>query len=1068
MINFTYLHDQLKGEDYIKGTAPRWIFEANATTDNLWAVSNLIVIDSVLENKYGFGRNLKLETLSAYDCYITESLAKSLFLKVNDTINMKLRLTTLLKNMAAGDFANSEEDDRKKQEQAQIKAAIKSQKQAMFTIPRSPKLNNTYDQVVTHSPFIKLEPPIVPNITEWNLSNKPRNRSEQSEDEAMLLRRLITSDDKLSNMTIPFEFNSILKRLFDIEIVEENSYLIDFFLNSEYTKSLGVFKLLKEMIKNSILLDIEENFMNSSPLIFNEKEDKLHFNFKNAGNSLNKTLHFNMTRMLLQLPDEKIKQIGSFELKLNIKQIIGTSTGKWPSLMGNVIAVDAIGGSEYIAQNLATSSISLLSTYTGDSNINPEVSIMSFKNSLKNFTLYNYAMTANVVLKDKFSIYKEGRNGQRKMMSNFTGRIVEKLGYDYPVEMQVPLYLAFEALEIVKIFMTNILQSVMIFLYILSFILIYSLMLGNVDERNYEFGMLRALGFKKKNLITMIIFQALIFAIPAIILSLIVATIGNELIGYFLFNWTGIIIDYNLNVWRILWGIFVGISIPLCSSYFPIKKALSFNLKDSLTVFSKRMTDITVNIMKLGQLGISPVVLICAILLVVMGFATYYIAPLSFLLFDMSIFIFLLNLILIVMILGLIFVLQMFIPYMQRAVLELIMLIFWGDRNVKFVVIKNLEGHSKRNQKTSIMFMIALSFVIFAGCTLKLIANFIISLSKNIYGGDVFLTQGAKMDSLDQIVLSNYLNEFNIKFKDSIKSYTYISYPIDEILSKSQSFGPLCGYPSKGIDLVTVDQKFLQTLHPKIYNPVEYNKNLTFEKYDGQVNIFSGLYLNNGSNSKIERPQKSNTVVYPKDIEEYSNPLFKDDLLIIAPEGLRKRYSVDLYNYGLIKIEEKKTYNYPAKIIAFASKIPGFITYSSYWTIAEKAQLITSEKQMKDVIEHLRKSSKQINETMFNHPASYKTPDSIPKKSLIIKFEDHTNLTTQETMLAEIKNIMNNDDTKAYFINDVMEASKTVSFVMEIFFTVIGTIALTLSFFLIWTSFYCNIKDNICEYGIMR
>ena len=39
---------------------------------------------------------------------------------------------------------------------------------------------------------------------------------------------------------------------------------------------------------------------------------------------------------------------------------------------------------------------------------------------------------------------------------------------------------------------------------------------------------------------------------------------------------------------------------------------------------------------------------------------------------------------------------------------------------------------------------------------------------------------------------------------------------------------------------------------------------------------------------------------------------------------------------------------------------------------------------------------------------------------------------------------------------------------MEIIFLILGLIALILSFFLIWTSFYSNIKENICEYGIMR
>ena len=60
-------------------------------------------------------------------------------------------------------------------------------------------------------------------------------------------------------------------------------------------------------------------------------------------------------------------------------------------------------------------------------------------------------------------------------------------------------------------------------------------MLGNVDERTYEFGMLRSLGFKKDNLIILIILQGLLFAIPGIFLGLISAYCVNHFIAY-LFN----------------------------------------------------------------------------------------------------------------------------------------------------------------------------------------------------------------------------------------------------------------------------------------------------------------------------------------------------------------------------------------------------------------------------------------------------------------------------------------------------------------------------------------------------
>lgn len=40
-------------------------------------------------------------------------------------------------------------------------------------------------------------------------------------------------------------------------------------------------------------------------------------------------------------------------------------------------------------------------------------------------------------------------------------------------------------------------MSATFLLLMLSVLLIYSLMIGDVEEKTYEFGMLRALGFKK-------------------------------------------------------------------------------------------------------------------------------------------------------------------------------------------------------------------------------------------------------------------------------------------------------------------------------------------------------------------------------------------------------------------------------------------------------------------------------------------------------------------------------------------------------------------------------------------
>ena len=72
--------------------------------------------------------------------------------------------------------------------------------------------------------------------------------------------------------------------------------------------------------------------------------------------------------------------------------------------------------------------------------------------------------------------------------------------------------------------------TIIIFLGILSAMLLYSLMLSDVDSKTYEYGMLRALGFRKKWLIGMIVEQSFGFSIPGIFLGVIIAWIFNVLL----------------------------------------------------------------------------------------------------------------------------------------------------------------------------------------------------------------------------------------------------------------------------------------------------------------------------------------------------------------------------------------------------------------------------------------------------------------------------------------------------------------------------------------------------------
>lgn len=73
--------------------------------------------------------------------------------------------------------------------------------------------------------------------------------------------------------------------------------------------------------------------------------------------------------------------------------------------------------------------------------------------------------------------------------------------------------------------LNNILATVIFFVCFLAFILIFSLMQTDIEERRYEFAVLRTLGLRNESLITLISIQTLLFAVPGILMGFVVMLI---------------------------------------------------------------------------------------------------------------------------------------------------------------------------------------------------------------------------------------------------------------------------------------------------------------------------------------------------------------------------------------------------------------------------------------------------------------------------------------------------------------------------------------------------------------
>jgi hypothetical protein len=101
--------------------------------------------------------------------------------------------------------------------------------------------------------------------------------------------------------------------------------------------------------------------------------------------------------------------------------------------------------------------------------------------------------------------------------------------------------------------------------------------------------------------------------------------------------------------------------------------------------------------------------------LTVFGFYTYYFVPMSFILQNTNLFFFILFSVLLILVMGMIFFSQAFVPYCEKIVLYLIILVRPKDKKLYQIVKKNLRNHFNRNIKSSIMLTMTVAFLILVG-----------------------------------------------------------------------------------------------------------------------------------------------------------------------------------------------------------------------------------------------------------------------------------------------------------------------------------------------------------------
>lgn len=110
---------------------------------------------------------------------------------------------------------------------------------------------------------------------------------------------------------------------------------------------------------------------------------------------------------------------------------------------------------------------------------------------------------------------------------------------------------------------------------------------------------------------------------------------------------------------------------------------------------------------------------------------------------------FIFDALLIIIIIGLTFISVLIFEYVEKGLLAILM---WTcarrDSKLKDLISKNLDSHRKRNSKTSIMFTLALSFLIFSSATFKLLGSLIQAEIVVLFGSDLYVFEAMSKNNV--------------------------------------------------------------------------------------------------------------------------------------------------------------------------------------------------------------------------------------------------------------------------------------------------------------------------------
>lgn len=195
-----------------------------------------------------------------------------------------------------------------------------------------------------------------------------------------------------------------------------------------------------------------------------------------------------------------------------IVEAVDDTYGKWPNQLGNGWFTD----SQFLIDDLIDMIVDTVPDKLENKDRGSEL-VNAMRELGDLFKAKDYGRNIDQYAMQVGGKYMERDNEYVKYAADSTVgrgklRLMEVLG-DFIAHLQshdnvkkiAPFLEALEKMEGADFQVGSVLLTIVIFLFILDFIVIYTIMLSDVDERTYDFAMLRCLGFKNSSLVLLLL-----------------------------------------------------------------------------------------------------------------------------------------------------------------------------------------------------------------------------------------------------------------------------------------------------------------------------------------------------------------------------------------------------------------------------------------------------------------------------------------------------------------------------------------------------------------------------------